>query len=190
MRRGLRSPVRSRNRNDASPLKAALLGAVALAAGLGAAPPRKTPSGLPVPRYVSLKFSEVNARQGPGEDYNLLWTYRSRGLPLQVVAETYDWRRICDPDGSMAWVKRTAIDSRRTVMRAAREPLPLRRRATESAAVTAILNGRSIAVLDDCKNGWCQVSAGRAKGWAPASALWGVAENVQCRTPEPPKTRR
>ena len=51
---------------------------------------RKTPSGLDVPRYVSLKFNEVNARGGPGDDYKLLWTYRARGLPLQVIAETSD----------------------------------------------------------------------------------------------------
>ena len=49
---------------------------------------RETPSGLPVPRYVSLKFAEVNARGGPGDDYKLLWVYRAKGLPMQVIAET------------------------------------------------------------------------------------------------------
>jgi SH3-like domain-containing protein len=183
-------PAGSRNRNGVARGVTALgLAALALAQ-TGAAPARKTPSGLPVPRYVSLKFSEVNARGGPGEDYRLLWTYRTKGLPLQVVAETYDWRRICDPEGSMAWVKRTAVESRRTVMRAAAEPLTLRRRPDESAGVAAVLNGRSIASLGDCRGGWCRVSAGRAEGWAPASSLWGVDENPQCRPPAPPQKRK
>ena len=81
----------------------ALLAAAALGAGLvfgvaEAAPDRPTPSGLPVPRYVSLKFDKVNARSGPGDDHRLLFVYRVRGLPMQVVAETAEWRRVCDPE--------------------------------------------------------------------------------------------
>ena len=59
---------------------------------------------MPVPRYVSLKFDKVNARAGPGDDHKLLFVYRVRGLPLQVIAETSEWRRVCDPEGTLAWV--------------------------------------------------------------------------------------
>ena len=72
--------------------------------GRGADEDRPTPSGLPVPRYVSLKFDKVNARSGPGDDHRLLWVYHVRGLPVQVVAESNEWRRICDPDGALSWV--------------------------------------------------------------------------------------
>jgi hypothetical protein len=58
---------------------------------------RVTPSGLSVPRYVSLKFDPVNARAGPSDDHRLLWVYHARGMPVQVIAETVEWRRICDP---------------------------------------------------------------------------------------------
>src|SRR6185437_5073069 len=78
-----------------------LAGAV-LAIGIGQAASvpekpaeRQTPSGMPVPRYVSLKFDKVNARSGPGDDHRLLFVYRVRGLPLQVIAETSEWRRVC-----------------------------------------------------------------------------------------------
>ena len=54
---------------------------VAVLAG-GAAADRPTPSGLPVPRYVTLKFDRVNARAGPGDDHRLLWVYQARGLPV------------------------------------------------------------------------------------------------------------
>ena len=39
-------------------------------------------SGLPVPRYVTLKFNEVNLRAGPGREYPVLWSYRKTGLPF------------------------------------------------------------------------------------------------------------
>ncbi len=140
-----------------------------------------TPSGLPVPRFVSLKFGEVNARVGPGDDYKLLWTYRTPGLPLQVVAETADWRRVCDPEGGLSWVHRRTVEAKRTVMRTAADPLPLRRSPKAGAGVEATMAGRSLADLGECKGGWCQVSAGKAKGWAQDSELWGARETVLCR---------
>jgi SH3-like domain-containing protein len=148
---------------------------------------RRTPSGLPVPRYVSLKFGEVNARAGPGDDYKLLWTYRVRGLPLQVIAETADWRRVCDPEGAAAWVHQRTVDTRRTVMRIRPEPLPMHRRAEAKSQTVAVLAGRALASLDTCRDGWCRIEAGRVKGWTPAGELWGADERPQCgpRGPAP-----
>ena len=152
----------------------------ALWAGHAGAAPRVTPSGLPVPRYVSLKFDTVNARGGPGDDYKLLWVYRAWGLPLQVVAETKEWRRVCDPSGGLAWVKSTGVDSRRTVMRTQPGAVPLLARPQPSASVKVYLASRAVATLLKCQAGWCQVRTSGRSGWAPASALWGADDRLQC----------
>jgi len=148
---------------------------------LAAASDRPTPSGLPVPRYVSLKFGEVNARAGPGDDHRLLWVYRVRGLPVQVVAETAEWRRICDPEGGLAWVHRRTTDGRRMVMNTRDKPVALRRSPKAESHTTALLAVRSLAALDRCKSGWCRVKADGESGWAPAWALWGASDAPQCR---------
>lgn len=153
----------------------------AAASGALAAPPGGTPSGLPVPRYVSTKFREVNARGGPGDDHRMLWIYRVRGLPLQVVAETEEWRRVCDPDGQLAWVHRRLLAETRTVMRASARDLLLRARPTETARAPAVLAGRAIATLGKCERGWCRVSVGKTGGWVRASEVWGVDPARQCR---------
>ena len=142
---------------------------------------RATPSGLPVPRYVSLKFDPVNARSGPGDDHRLLWVFHARGLPVQVVAETDEWRRICDPDGGLSWVHKRTTDGRRGVMRVQPGPTAIRAQPRESAAVVAYLAPRATAELDRCDKDWCRLRAGRVSGWAPAAELWGVAEAPQCR---------
>ena len=160
---------------------------VALAALTGCGPGkaahqgRVTPSGLPVPRYVSLKFDEVNARGGPGDDYKLLWVYRAKGLPVQVVAEADDWRRVCDPYAGLAWVKSTGVDGRRTVARLDVAPLPLRAGPSASAKVEAILAGHSVAGFDRIHGGWVRLKAPGGAGWAPVSAVWGLDEHQQCR---------
>ena len=161
---------------------AALGAGAALWASLAAAQPdRPTPSGLPVPRWVSLKSGQINARVGPGNDYRILWTYRTRGLPVQVIAETRDWRRVCDPRGGMAWINAGTTSGHRTVMRMRPQALPLRAKPDPAAPITAYLAGRSLASLDRCKAGWCKVRVGRASGWIPAAETWGTDERQQCR---------
>jgi SH3-like domain-containing protein len=165
-------------------VKRALVAALAALAATGALArerERPSPSGLPVPRWVSLKFDEVNARAGPGEDYGVVWTYRARRLPVQIVEETREWRKICDPDGGSAWVRKSALDGRRTLFRAAAGDLVLRRRPAKDAAVAAQLRGRSIVDLDGASGDWRRVKADGVAGWAEASQLWGAAEAQQCR---------
>jgi len=167
-------------------LGAALLVAVAVltpgvSARVWAGADRPTPSGLPVPRYVSLKFDEVNARAGPGDDHRLLWVYRVKGLPVQVVAETAEWRRICDPEGGLAWVHRRTTDGRRMVLNTRTAPAALRRSPKPDSHVVAFLAVRGMAALDRCKDGWCRVKADQVTGWAPTWALWGAADAPQCR---------
>ena len=94
-----------------------------------------------MPRYVSLKRAKVSARKGPGVDYPALWIYSAKGLPVQVVAETLDWRRICDPDGGAVWVHRSMVDGRRTVMATGHAPMALRRSADDGAKVLGAVGG-------------------------------------------------
>jgi len=142
---------------------------------------RSTPSGLPVPRYVSLKFDRVNARAGPGDDHRLLFVYRVKGLPLQVVAETSEWRRVCDPDGALVGVHKRTTDGRRTAMNIGARPAPLVRRPRPGSATVGYLNPRALAALDRCDRGWCRVHVDGVSGWAPEGELWGTAPAPQCR---------
>lgn len=144
-----------------------------------------------MPRWVSLKFGKVNARQGPGDDYPAVWTYEARRLPVQVIAETREWRRVCDSDGQTAWVHRRTVDGARTVFRAAAQPVALNARPDAKSPVRAWLAAHAIAELDTCDRGWCRVrvqdSRGQGmggqdvRGWAPARELWGTGEAQRCR---------
>jgi SH3-like domain-containing protein len=158
------------------------LGALMLsgAAGQAASNDRPTPSGLPVPRYVSLKFDKVNARAGPGDDHRLLWVYKVRGLPLQVIAETSEWRRVCDPDGELAWVHKRTTDGRRTALNTNPQPAPLRAQPQETARVVAYLKPRALAAVVRCDKGWCRVKVDDAAGWVQDGELWGTADAPQC----------
>lgn len=167
---------------------AALAAVAVLAGGMAAAKEtakeaaeRPTPSGYPVPRYVTLKFGKVNARSGPGDDHRLQFVYHAKGLPLQVVAETSEWRRVCDPEGQVTWVHKRVTDGRRSVINMSPRPAPLYRSPKPGAETAAFLNVRAMAALVRCEKGWCRVKADGASGWVREGALWGTAEAVQCR---------
>jgi SH3-like domain-containing protein len=133
------------------------------------------------PRYATLKVAPVNARGGPGEDYKALWTYQKRGVPVQIVEESDDWRRICDPEGGLGWVRARALDGRRTVMRMAPSDLPMRRGPSADAKISAVLAARATASLLGCKGGWCRISVDHATGWVHGDDLWGTADAPQCK---------
>jgi SH3-like domain-containing protein len=173
-------------------LNAAALGLAACGAGPseGAACPAggkaDTPSGYCLPRYLSLKRGEVFGRKGPGKDYPTVFIYHAQGLPVQVVDETSDWRRICDPDGTLLWVSRALVDGRRTVMAVGPQPVPLRAAPKVEAAAVAYLRPRAVADLGKCVGGWCKVSAGGQVGWVTPAQVWGLADNLQCKLSAPP----
>jgi len=54
------------------------------------------PSGLPIPRFVSLRSNEVNLRTGPGLTYPIDWIYKRDGMPVEVIQEFDTWRKIRD----------------------------------------------------------------------------------------------
>ncbi len=164
----------------------AVAGAAVMSGGLQTMPDgRPTPSGQPVPRWLSLKSSEVHARFGPGLDYRILWEYRVSGLPVQVIAETTEWRKICDPEGAVAWVHRSVVSSRRSLLNASDAEVPIHSGRSETSSVRARLSPRSLVSMDECEDGWCRVRSGRLRGWVRQSAVFGAQERPLCNAARP-----
>lgn len=156
--------------------RAMMLGAgagLALAARRGGAAGRGPVTGLPLPRYVSLKAGRANARRGPGLNHRVDWVFVRRGMPLQVIAEHEHWRRVRDMDGAVGWVHYSLLRGDRTaavtVPRAA-----LRARPAPDAPVVAWLEERVIVALDSCRERWCKARVEGRSGWIAKPELWGV----------------
>src|ERR1700750_1210857 len=73
-------------------------------------------SGLPLPRYVSLKSDHVNVRAGPTKDNDVAWVYTRSGLPVEITAEFENWRRVRDSEGAEGWVYHSLLSGRRTAV--------------------------------------------------------------------------
>ena len=131
-------------------------------------------TNLPLPRYVSLKSSEGNARRGPSLSHRIDWVYKRRALPLEVTAEFGHWRRVRDRDGAGGWVHYSLLSGVRTVL-IQQDMVALHAQPFEDAEILAKAETGVVARLGECTESWCRVSAGGARGWVRKGALWGVA---------------
>lgn len=131
-----------------------------------------TPSGYPVPRFVSLKVSVAYGREGPSQDHRIIWRYVREGLPLRVTAEAPGWRRVEDPGGEVTWMHHSLLSGRRTVF--IPEDAELRIRPDADANIEAVAEAGAILDLERCADGWCRLEAQGHHGWVRADAIWGI----------------
>ena len=73
-------------------------------------------TNLPIPRYVSLKVKEANARRGPSLSHKIDWIYKRQNMPLEIYAEYENWRRVRDFEGLGGWVHYTLLSGTRYVL--------------------------------------------------------------------------
>lgn len=157
-------------------LAAALTGApmrAAEPAGTGAAVGPVT--GLALPRFVSLRGNEGNARRGPGMTHRIDWVFTRRDMPLRVVAEFGHWRRVEDAEGLGGWMHFALLSGVRTVL-VRSDMAPLRLQPDARAPVVAHLEAGVIARVRSCAPEWCRLDVDGMRGWAERPTLWGLAE--------------
>ncbi len=130
-------------------------------------------TNLPLPRFVSLKANEANARRGPDQSHRIDWVYRRRDLPLMVTAEFENWRRVEDAEGMGGWMHHALLSGLRTAL-VQTDMTPLHRTPENGSAQTALLERGVIARLRMCQRDWCRLEVEGARGWAEKRHLWGV----------------
>jgi len=159
-------------------------------------------SGLPLPRFVSLKASHVNMRVGPGRDYQVQWLYVRKGLPMEIIQEFGNWRKVRDPRGSEGWVLHSLLSNKRVTIitpwdmfaadaksdeKPAQIPtVNMYGSATISANIVAMIEAGSLAVVEDCRGEWCRLALknsnkSNVNGYVRQSLLWGVYPGEQVK---------
>ena len=154
-----------------------LLPCLAFAAENTAAPTNKAQgadvikSGLPVPRFVSMKAREANIRVGPGVDYPISFVYKRQNMPLEVVAEFGNWRKVRDMDGGEGWALHSLLTGKRFAIVTA-ESAMLNVYKGERAVMRL---GQGVQVeVKECRRVQCEVKFEGTKGWVNKASLWGV----------------
>ena len=133
-------------------------------------------SGLPVPRFVSLKFNKANLRAGPGGEYPVLWQYRQAGLPLLVDAEFGVWRKVRDADGTTGWMHGAGLSLRRMAF-IHKGMAKIYQQDNNESGVVAVAEKNALLELESCPKNWCRVKTNTVKGYVQRAMIWGVLKD-------------
>lgn len=171
------------------PLAGLILSTIAAAILVTAAPfgappalaqPATGASGLPLPRFVSLKARRVNLRIGPSRDYAVNWLYTRSGIPMEIIQEYDHWRRVRDLDGTVGWIHKSLLTGERT---AAIAPwrrgvddvfVPMRSKPQRAARAVARLEPGVIVRIQECNGKWCEAEVDGIEGWVAQDEIWGA----------------
>ena len=148
-----------------------------------AAAPQKAirTTGLPVPRFVSLKGEKAFVRTGPGLRYPIEWVFERPGLPVEIIQEFDTWRKIKGPKGEEGWVHQTLGSGQRTALITAQEPVTLYKEPAPASRAIAKAEQGVVARLLRCDTGYCELQKDNYRGWAPRNSLWGIYEGEQIK---------
>jgi len=152
---------------------------LAFAATLFAAPAvtfaAEEASGLPLPRFVSLRADQVNLRTGPGVQYPIDWVYQRQRLPVEIIAEYRTWRKIRDWQSTPGWVHQSMLSGKRTAI-VIGKTRTLRAEASAKSKAVARVDAGAIADVIECpaSGGWCRLEANGIKGWLRKVEFWGA----------------
>jgi len=133
-------------------------------------------SGLPLPRFVSLRSNKVFVRTGPALRYPIKWVYVKQGLPVEIIQEFDTWRKIRDLNGQEGWIHQSLLSGRRKALVNTKEDVFLVRKPISEAKQVAILEPKVIVTLKECSGAWCSAEVGSFEGWIEKKSLWGVYE--------------
>lgn len=163
----------------------ALLAAIFLAGAAGGAQAASDlatgpVSGLPIPRFVSLKSDRTNVRGGPNKDQEVRWVYTRAGMPVEITAEFENWRRIRDWEGAEGWVYHSLLSGRRSavIVPTKKDDLvPLYQEPDPTSGVMARLQAGVLAQIKNCDGHWCEIAGKSFSGYIVQERLWGAYPN-------------
>lgn len=124
----------------------------------------KNRSGLPFPRFASLRASRAYLRAGPGKEYPVVWVYVRPGIPLEVTYEWNVWRRVRDADGAEGWMDRAMLSTDRS-FQITRSTRNLHARPDLSSPIVLRAEPGVAARITLCEGRWCRVEAQGRSGY-------------------------
>ena len=158
---------------EQAPTGAALDGPNPNASDVPNDPGKGSVTHLPLPRFVTLKGNEGNARRGPGLTHRIDWVFTREGMPLKITAEYEHWRRVEDMDGAGGWVHYSLLSGVRSVY-ILEDMAQAYTQPDEKSDVVYQSELGVIGKLLQCVPDWCRISVEGEKGWVQKRFLWGV----------------
>ena len=123
--------------------------------------------------FRTLRYNEVNLRQGPGKDYPIKIFYKKKFLPVLIQDISDNFRKVRDHENNSGWIHVSQLTKKKAAIVTGQDLIMFKSSTIYSNPVAILKEGRLVKI-DKCKNDWCKVRSGEFKGWIKKVSLWGL----------------
>ncbi len=113
-------------------------------------------SGNKIPRVMTLKTDNVNARVGPNIKYPIKFIYKRKFLPLIVINEYFGWYQVKDMYGDLSWVSSNYLNYKPYAI-TNKNNIFLYEEPDLSSNIIAKVDKEIIFYVYECKDLFCEV---------------------------------
>jgi SH3-like domain-containing protein len=111
-------------------------------------------------------------RTGPGFHYPVIWIYTCKNLPLKVIEEFENWKKVCDIKEDRGWIKSNLLSNRRYAM--IKEDTYGYQKQNMDSKITMKIDEYVIMGIEKCSEKWCLLSSSKHKAWVQKEYIYGV----------------
>ena len=123
--------------------------------------------------FLTLRYNEVNLRQGPSREYPIKIFYKKKFLPVLILDKSDNFRKIKDHENNSGWIHVSQLSKKKAAI-VVDEKSVLFKNPTIYSKPLAILRKGRLAKILKCKEKWCKVNSDKYKGWLKKDSLWGL----------------
>ena len=122
--------------------------------------------------FLTLRFNNVNLRQGPSFDYPVKIFYKKKYLPVLVQDTSDNFRKIKDHENNTGWIHRSQLSKKKAVL-ILNDKVIVFKNSTIFSKPLAVLEKGRLCLVSKCKNDWCKIKVDKYSGWVKKQNLWG-----------------
>jgi len=123
--------------------------------------------------FRTLRYIEVNLRQGPAKDYPIKIIYRKKFLPVLVQDSSDNFRKIRDHENNSGWIHVSQLTKKKAAIVVDGDLIMFKNATIYSNPIVILKEGRLVKI-NKCIDSWCKVKSGEFKGWIKKDNLWGL----------------
>jgi len=122
--------------------------------------------------FSTLRYDNVNLRQGPSKDYPVKIFYKKKYLPVLVQDNSDNWRKIKDHENNTGWIHLSQLSKKKAAITINDQAIMFKNDTIFSKPLAVLRKGR-LCLISKCNSEWCKIKTGKYKGWIKKQNLWG-----------------
>ncbi len=130
----------------------------------------------PVKLYESIKnkAKTANLRSGPGNWYPIKWVLKTPGLPLLILKESNDHKKVLLHDGTTGWIHKILISKKTTsILNKDTYVINASGKKIAKAMKGAIVNLEFCKKSEKPEESYCKINHKNISGFVLKKYLWG-----------------